>query len=200
MENTSGDGDTATVPAEINRWNWGAFFLTWIWGLGNRTYIAFLAFIPLVGLVMPFVLGAKGSAWAWRNRRWESVEAFRATQKKWALWGAVVFLLIIGLFVGLFFSIMVAMKSTEAYKMSVQALQTNPAAIEILGKPILTGIPTGSIQQSGHRGTANLLFSVEGPKGQGSVFVVATKSMGQWRIKRAVFEAEKTGQRINLLE
>jgi len=35
--NYSGQGDLpeADMPAEIRRWNWGAFFLTWIWGVGN---------------------------------------------------------------------------------------------------------------------------------------------------------------------
>ena len=73
MENTSGQGSATAVPAEIDRWNWGAFLLNWIWGIGNNTFIALLMFVPLVNVVMAFVLGAKGSAWAWRNKRWDSV-------------------------------------------------------------------------------------------------------------------------------
>ena len=73
MENTSGGGSTAVVPSEVNRWNWGAFLLTWIWGIGNNTFIAFLMFVPFVNIVMWFILGAKGSAWAWQNKRWDSV-------------------------------------------------------------------------------------------------------------------------------
>jgi len=91
MENTSGTGNAAAVPAEIDRWNWGAFLLTWIWGIGNSTYIALLALIPFVNFVMIFVLGAKGSAWAWQNKRWESVEHFKSTQRKWAIAGLIVF-------------------------------------------------------------------------------------------------------------
>jgi len=90
MENTSGTGRAAAVPAEIDHWNWGAFLLNWIWGVGNNTFIALLALIPFVGLVMMFVLGAKGSAWAWQNQRWESVERFKSTQRKWAFWAFVV--------------------------------------------------------------------------------------------------------------
>ena len=55
--------DPKTIPAEIDRWNWGAFLLNWIWGIGNNTYIALLALIPGVSFIMLFVLGAKGSAW-----------------------------------------------------------------------------------------------------------------------------------------
>ena len=94
-ENTSGQGKDAIVPPEAQRWNWGAFFLTWIWGLGNQVYIALLALIPLVGLVMIFVLGAKGNEWAWRNKRWDSVEHFVRVQKKWAAWGVGIFLVIV---------------------------------------------------------------------------------------------------------
>jgi hypothetical protein len=75
------------VPAEIDRWNWGAFLLNWIWGIGNNTFIALLTLIPFVGLIMPFVLGAKGSGWAWRNGRWDSLEHFKRVQRSWAIWG-----------------------------------------------------------------------------------------------------------------
>jgi len=29
--------DPEQVPAEIDRWNWGAFLLNWVWGIGNNT-------------------------------------------------------------------------------------------------------------------------------------------------------------------
>jgi hypothetical protein len=64
--------------------------LTWIWGIFNSTYIALLALIPGVNLIMAFVLGAKGNEWAWRNRRWESVERFRRVQRNWAVAGLIV--------------------------------------------------------------------------------------------------------------
>ena len=75
------------IPVEIDRWNWGAFLLTWIWGLGNNTFIALLMFVPFVNVVMWFLLGAKGSVWAWRNGRWDDVAHFKRVQRKWALWG-----------------------------------------------------------------------------------------------------------------
>ncbi len=77
FENSSGQGKNAIVPAAVKKWNWGAFLLSWIWGLGNKTYISLLVFVPIVGLAMPFLLGARGSAWAWQNKRWESVEEFK---------------------------------------------------------------------------------------------------------------------------
>ena len=91
--NTSGQGEHAVVPPEIQKWNWGAFFLSWIWGIGNQVWISFLTWVPFVGWIMPFVLGAKGSEWAWRNKEWKSVEHFQEVQRKWAKWGLIIFVI-----------------------------------------------------------------------------------------------------------
>ncbi len=84
-------GGNGPLPAELHGWNWGAFFLSWIWGIGHRTWISLLAFIPFANIVMPFVLGAKGNEWAWQNRPFASVEQFKQTQRAWTIWGAVMF-------------------------------------------------------------------------------------------------------------
>ena len=97
MENTSGQGKAAEIPREIIRWNWGAFFLTWIWGIRNKTYIAFLCPIPVIGFVMMIVLGMRGNEWAWQNRHWESIEKFQREQELWSKWGirlAILFLVL----------------------------------------------------------------------------------------------------------
>jgi len=92
-QNTSGMGSASVLPPEIKGWNWGAFFLNWIWGIGNSTWIAFLMFIPLFNFVWIFILGAKGTKWAWQNKKWESVEHFQRVQKKWAFWGLIIFII-----------------------------------------------------------------------------------------------------------
>nr|WP_199044079.1 cytochrome c oxidase assembly factor Coa1 family protein [Dyella sp. ASV24] len=199
MENTSGGGAGAVVPPEIDRWNWGAFLLTWIWGIGNGTLIALLMFIPLVNIPMWFVLGAKGSAWAWQNKRWNSVEDFQRTQRTWARWGIVVPVLFVPLlFGGIFWSVVSTMKGSDAYKLAVSELQLSQQVTEVLGTPITTGIPTGNIHVSGGNGQANLAFSAEGPKGKGQVYIEAVEAMGKWRVEHAVFEDEATKKRIEL--
>ena len=90
--NTSGQGKLAVVPEEIKKWNWGAFLLNWIWGIGNNVWIALLCLIPYVNFIMIFVLGAKGSEWAWQKKRWDSIEHFKNVQKKWAIAGLVLFI------------------------------------------------------------------------------------------------------------
>jgi len=93
MENTSGQGKSAIVPTEIKKWNWGAFLLNWIWGVGNSTYIALLCFVPIINIIMIFVLGAKGNEWAWQNKKWDSIEQFKDVQKKWSWVGFIVAIL-----------------------------------------------------------------------------------------------------------
>lgn len=99
MENTSGQGKTAVVPPEIQGWNWGAFLFNWIWGLGNGTYIALLCLLPFVNFVMVFILGAKGNAWAWQNKRWDSVEHFKRVQRKWTIAALIMIGLVVALVV-----------------------------------------------------------------------------------------------------
>jgi hypothetical protein len=101
-ENTSGQGSLAVVPQEIRGWNWGAFLLNWIWAIGNNAWLGLLALIPYFNIIWIFVLGAKGTEWAWRSKRWDSIEHYRRTQKTWAivggcLWGAgaIIWLLVI---------------------------------------------------------------------------------------------------------
>ena len=91
--NNSGMGSASIVPPEIYRWNWGAFFLSWIWGIGNKSYLTLLCLIPYFNFIWIFVAGAYGSKWAWQNNKWDSIEHFQRVQQTWAKWG-------IGLFVG----------------------------------------------------------------------------------------------------
>jgi hypothetical protein len=198
-DNTSGQGSAALVPPEVNRWNWGAFLLNWIWGLGNSTPIAFLVFVPFVGFVMIFVLGAKGSAWAWRNRKWDSVAHFKRVQRIWTIWGCVALAASIVFFVALFFLVSATLKGSEAYKLGVAGLNANTQAVGLLGAPIATGSPGGSISVNGSSGDANLSFSATGSKSSGTVYLKASKSMGKWHLDSEQLQIEGRQGRIDLL-
>jgi len=71
------------VPAEVRAgFNFGAFWLGPIWGIGNNVWISFLVyFVPLLGNIY---LGVKGNELAWLNREWDSVEQFKQTQAVWS--------------------------------------------------------------------------------------------------------------------
>jgi hypothetical protein len=198
MENTSGQGAAATIPTEVDKWNWGAFLLNWIWGIGNNTLIALLMFVPFVNFVMMFVLGAKGSSWAWKNKKWESIEHFKDVQRKWAKWGLIVYAGLIVSFASLFFAISASFKSSDAFTMALTKLEANQEASQLLGKPISTGFPMGEIEVSGPNGRARLSFSVDGQNSKGTVYMDAVKELGQWKINQIVLEEEGTGRRIDL--
>lgn len=198
MENTSGRGTASVVPPEIDRWNWGAFFLHWIWGIGNSTWLALLMFVPCVGLVMPFVLGARGSAWAWRSRQWESVDAFKATQRRWAIWGAVVWGVALMAFAGLWIAIMFSMKNSVPYHMGVQALNADSEAVQALGQPITTGFASGEIRTASLHGHAELKIPAKGPTGRGTVYLRATRKLGHWEVQEAYLQTDGQPTQIDL--
>lgn len=85
--------DANTVPPEIKKWNWGAFFFNWIWGVCNGVYwtlaLIICNFIPYVGPIISLgvciALGINGSEWAWKGKQWNSVEHFKRVQHNWAM-------------------------------------------------------------------------------------------------------------------
>lgn len=92
------------VPDELRgKWNWGAFFLSWIWGLNHKAYLTLLVFaagavgaitheavgnLAVLGLCIWF--GMAGNEWAWKSGRFQTIEHFRQVQKAWAIWGLVI--------------------------------------------------------------------------------------------------------------
>jgi serine/threonine protein kinase len=89
--NTSGHGnifdDSMPVPDEIKGWNWGAFLMPWLWPFTNHVWIGLLCFVPQIGWLMAIALGSKGNEWAWKSKRWRSIEQFKAHQRGWAIAG-----------------------------------------------------------------------------------------------------------------
>jgi len=98
--NQSGMGAMSQLPVELKGWNWGAFWLTWIWGIFNGAYLSLIGlaiafFLGPLALVWSFVCGAKGNEWAWKGKRWNSVAHFKDVQRKWSIAGLIVFILIV---------------------------------------------------------------------------------------------------------
>lgn len=92
LVNNSGRGlfdISLAVPVEIKGWNWGAFFLTPFWLVSNRVWIGLFALVPIFGFWMAIAMGIKGNEWAWKSRRWESIEQFNTHQKRWAIAGVI---------------------------------------------------------------------------------------------------------------
>jgi len=197
--NSSGQGKEADVPIEIEGWNWGAFLLSWIWGIGNNTYRAFWVFFPLVNFFMAIALGLKGNEWAWRHRKWESVEHFKQVQRKWAKAGLIfVGVMFIFAFI-MVFGIGSLFKDSEPFKMSFSQIVNSQEVLSHLGSPIESGFVSGNMQTSGPEGSANLAYSIEGPKGEATVAVRAFMELSKWSIECLVVNYEGTNEQTAIV-
>ena len=188
------------IPPEIDRWNWGAFFLSWIWGIGNGTPIALLALVPLVGFVMLFVLGARGSRWAWRNKRWDSVEHFKRVQRKWAISGLIIWIAGFAILGGHFLRHVLDSAALGSlpdgrrkaskrarWQPTRSARRSRPANRPARSRPPAT------------TGKASLTFPVSGPKASGTAFVEAIKKDGVWTITRLAFKLDGSDNVIDII-
>lgn len=77
------------VPEEIKGWNWGAFLLAPLWSLTHHVWLGLLAWVPVLGFWMAIALGVKGNEWAWKSRKWQSIDQFLTHQRRWASAGIV---------------------------------------------------------------------------------------------------------------
>ena len=99
--NDSGTGNAARLPDELKGLNWGACLLGPLWSIFHSTWWGMLAIIPGWGLIMCVILLIKGNEWAWQNRRWDSVEQFKAVQRQWLVYGRVLVIVgVVGAIVG----------------------------------------------------------------------------------------------------
>ncbi len=196
--------DRSNVPKEIKKWNWAAFLLTFIWGLSNKVWISLLTLIPVVNIVMPFVLGAKGNEWAWKKGTGTDLQHFKKIQKYWT-YAALIFVAII-IAILLFFAITAlviffVITNSTVYKDSYRLVQNNPATIEVLGQPIESGlIIMGSIKTSGSSGNAELSYSVSGPKNGGNVIVKAVRSSNKWSYQELTLTIKGSDEIIDILK
>jgi hypothetical protein len=80
------------LPLELRQFNWGAFLLNWIWGIMHGQYVTLLYFVaclvPVIGpLCISIWFGISGNKWAWKSKKWKSVEEFNIAQRNWVkLW------------------------------------------------------------------------------------------------------------------
>jgi hypothetical protein len=93
-----------------------------------------------------------------------------------------------------------AMKSTDVYEALARA-KADPAVIEALGSPIKDGfLMSGNTNVNGASGESNLAIPISGPKGKGTIYVSANKSLGQWNYSALTVEVAQTHERIDLLQ
>jgi hypothetical protein len=195
----SQEDNLTALPPELQGWNWGAFLLNWIWGLGNRCYIGLLVFVPLLGLAIPFVLGVKGNAWAWRNGQWRSVEQFAQTQKRWARYALLAYAVAVVGGVAIVLGVGRGLKRSAAFELAHSRLMSDPQVEQLLGARFETGMVQGSITaHGGGSGDAQFAFPVSGPNGSGKAYVVAREAAGSWILEHLEL-ALADGRRFELV-
>ncbi|HJC92773.1 MAG TPA: FHA domain-containing protein [Candidatus Phocaeicola excrementigallinarum] len=91
----------AEIDAAIRRWNWGAFFCSWIWAAFHKTYwplfILIVGLIPYIGqvcsLALSVYLGISGSKIAWECGKYADFESYKNAQRNWTIIGLILFIL-----------------------------------------------------------------------------------------------------------
>lgn len=97
----------------------------------------------------------------------------------------------------LLFAIEGELKSFDIYKMSLKGAEDSPCVAAELGSPLTPGwMVTGGTEESSESGSANLNIPVRGPKGKGSLEMLAEKRDGVWKITSLVLTDESGEMQI----
>ncbi len=103
---TKGKISSKKPKSKIAKFNWGACFGTWMWGLYNKTPIT-IWMLPLLLTTgwFPFMIicGIRGNEWAYENnKKYPEIEEFHKSQSNQsALWAVVTPLIVVVGFIGL---------------------------------------------------------------------------------------------------
>ena len=89
------------IDKEIEKWNWGAFFCSWLWAAFNGLYwpllFVIVAPVPYLGQVcslsLSVYLAMNGSRLAWRKGKFKSFRRFKKAQRVWGMLGIIWFAL-----------------------------------------------------------------------------------------------------------
>ncbi|GAA0415611.1 hypothetical protein GCM10009094_19890 [Massilia aurea] len=169
LDKPSPRGASGDIPDGVKGWSWGAFFLNWIWAIGNRSWIGLLALVPYVGWLMVFWLGFKGREMAWKNKQWDSLEHFNRVQRKWSQWG--VGIMLIALIVGILGAIAApayqdyTTREQDVQRAADQAVESAPLAGGVVVDSNADNLPTSL------RTVAGLLERKTGTDGKGALLL-----------------------------
>lgn len=126
-------------------------------------------------------------------------------QRNWKWFVPTGCLTLIALFavfiVAIFFTVTSMMKESTPYMESYKTATTNSYVIDRLGEPIeQKGTLQGNISIKNNTGEANLTIPLRGPKGEGTIHVIANKYNGKWSYEKMSISIESTKEVIDLLE
>lgn len=97
------------------------------------------------------------------------------------------------------FFMRLGMKSLGAYTIAVHRAEADARVTAVTGTPLKEGLLVmGSFNVNGASGRAELAIPMSGPRGKGTIYLVAAQSAGEWRFSTLVFQVDPSGERIDL--
>lgn len=115
--------------------------------------------------------------------------------------GCLTLIFLIGLSVTILFTVIItSFHNSDAYKQALAKAAENSQVPEFLGEPIKPSwFISGQLNVNGGTGNANFSIPISGPKGKGSIRVVAYKSGGVWRFTYLQVSINGQPESIDLL-
>ena len=86
------------------------------------------------------------------------------------------------------------------YQEALERVNSNEQIVELLGTPIeKNGIMQGSINFSNGDGEADFNIPIEGPKGEGRLYIIGEKRNDEWTYSEMEVRIDQNNEVINLL-
>lgn len=185
------------LPEGAPRWNWGAMLLNYFWALTQRVWIGVLILVPYVQWAVPFVLGWKGSEWAWRNNDWRDAEHFLGVQRRWSRAGVAVILVLAGWY---FVAEPLSIVNSDVFRQSWKHINAHEEVRETFGeieKPFIGVHVMRRVRNE--RGFMSMGYVLDGEKTFGRARIHAVYGDGSWTITRIDVRVEGEDRRIRVL-
>lgn len=132
------------------------------------------------------------------NRNWFQKNWKWAVPSLGCLTVIVVFILLFGAMVG---KVTDMFKDSVPYAVGMETLQKNKLVINKIGEPIeVDGMFQGNINYEDNSGTADLKIPIKGPKGEGTLMIIAEKNGENWTYKTMEVSFKDSKDKINLLD
>jgi succinate dehydrogenase hydrophobic anchor subunit len=208
--------ETTARSIKLPRWNWGAFFLTWIWGLGNRSFVGLSLFLVVIGVASVKAMIINYASWlnrdwvmqgltylifaymiamhllhGWYGYRWawndESEQSFVRFQRKQRIWGISGAIIWLLLLLSMT-SAVYWLKQNQIFQQSLAIAKNDPILQTYIGKPINVSLWSlrGEVSQQDRTGSAYYKFTAKGQWQSAVVVVEARKEQGVWAIKQQI--------------
>ena len=94
-----------------------------------------------------------------------------------------------------------ALRSSDPAKIAIQRAEANPVVASRLGTPLKMGLfVSGIVNVNGASGHAEMQVPVTGPRGRGTIYLIANKSLGRWEFSALEIALKNNAERIDLLQ